>query len=99
MPRHDADARHEFAVPRQAAGDLRRFDDLIAEPEPAAGDPNTPGPAAASVTTAEPPHCATRTHLYRAGELLEEGFPAAELSERLATDEDAVVWLDLYDPT
>jgi magnesium transporter len=30
--------------------------------------------------------------------LLCEGFPAEELSERLAADSEAVVWLDLYDP-
>jgi magnesium transporter len=45
-----------------------------------------------------PPQCPTRTRLYRAGELLEEGFPAEQMSERLAADPAAVVWLDLYDP-
>jgi magnesium transporter len=48
---------------------------------------------------AVPPRCPTRTRLYRAGQLLDEGFPAEELSERLAADAGAVVWLDLYDPT
>jgi magnesium transporter len=74
-------------------------DQPIAEPAEAAGDPQTPGPNAASVTTAIPPRCPTRTRLYRAGDLLEEGFPAEQLSERLAADRKAVVWLDLYDPT
>jgi magnesium transporter len=30
--------------------------------------------------------------------MLDEGFPAEELSERLAADPDIVVWLDLYEP-
>jgi magnesium transporter len=68
-------------------------------PEPAPGDPQTPGEPAASVTTAIPPKCATRTRLYRAGQLLAEGFPAEQLSERLAADPSAVAWLDLYQPT
>lgn len=78
---------------------MRALDDLRAGPEPAAGDPHTPGPHAASVTTAVPPRCPTRTRLYRAGQLVAEGFPAEQLSERLADDPQAVAWLDLYDPT
>jgi magnesium transporter len=31
--------------------------------------------------------------------VLDEGFPAEELSERLAADPKAVAWLDLYDPS
>jgi magnesium transporter len=68
-------------------------------PEPAPGDPQTPGQPARSVTTAIPPQCPTRTRLYRAGELVGEGFPAEQLSERLAEDEGVVAWLDLYEPT
>jgi len=68
-------------------------------PEPAPGDPQTPGQPAGSVTTAIPPQCPTRTRLYRGGVLLDEGFPAEQLSERLAADEGAVAWLDLYEPT
>ena len=71
----------------------------VAEAVTAEGDPQTPGPAAASVSAAVPPTCATRTRLYRAGEMLEEGFPAEQMSARLAADPQAVVWLDLYDPT
>jgi magnesium transporter len=71
----------------------------VAEPAAASGDPHTPGPEAASVTHAVPPRCPTRTRLYQAGELLEEGFPAELLSQRLAGDPAAVAWLDLYDPT
>jgi magnesium transporter len=69
------------------------------EPASAPGDPQTPGPAAGSVSTAIPPKCPTRTRLYRAAELLAEGFPAEEISERLAADAAAVAWLDLYEPT
>jgi len=71
----------------------------VPEAEPAAGDPHTPGPAADSVSSAAPPLCPTRTRLYRAGQLLEEGFAAERISELLAADPQAVVWLDLYDPT
>ena len=71
----------------------------VPEADAAAGDPQTPGPRAASVSAAVPPTCPTRTRLYRAGELLEEGFPAEHISDRLAADPRAVVWLDLYDPT
>jgi magnesium transporter len=74
-------------------------DKPIAKPVTSAGDPQTPGPPAAGVSKAVPPKCPTRTRLYRAGELLEEGFPADQLSERLAADPQAVAWLDLYDPT
>jgi magnesium transporter len=69
------------------------------EPEPAPGDPQTPGSAAASVSAAIPPQCPTRTRLYRSGELLDEGFPAEQISELLAADPAAVAWLDLYEPT
>jgi magnesium transporter len=71
----------------------------IAQPVSADGDPQTPGPSAPSVSRAVPPRCPTRTRLYRAGQVLDEGFPAEELSERLAADLKAVAWLDLYDPT
>jgi magnesium transporter len=70
----------------------------VPQPEPAPGDP-APGTAAArSVTTAEPPKCATRTRFYRNGRLVEEGFPAEDLSEHLDASPDGVVWLDLDDP-
>ena len=77
----------------------RMTDEPVPQPEPAAGDLQTPGPAAESVSMAVPPLCPTRTRLYRAGELLEEGFPAERISDLLAADPDVVVWLDLYDPT
>lgn len=48
-----------------------------------------PGPVAA---------CASRTRAYRAGELTDEDFPVAEISEHLAADPDTVVWVDLLDP-
>ncbi|MEU7908521.1 magnesium transporter CorA family protein [Actinoplanes sp. NPDC049118] len=71
----------------------------VVRPVTAAGDPQTPGPAAPSASSAVPPRCPARTRLYRAGRLLEEGFPAEQMSERLAADPAAVVWLDLYDPS
>jgi magnesium transporter len=74
-------------------------DGPVAEPVTASGDPQTPGPAAPSVSAAVPPLCATRTRWYRGGTLLEEGFPAEQISERLTGDPATVVWLDLYDPT
>jgi magnesium transporter len=58
----------------------------------------SPGTAAGRVSTAIPPRCPTRTRLYRAGELLDEGFPAERIGELLAVDEAAVAWLDLHDP-
>jgi magnesium transporter len=68
------------------------------QPEPAPGDPDTPGSTSASVTTAVPPQCPTRTRRYRGGRLVEEGFPAEKLSDVLSSDPDSVVWLDLQDP-
>ncbi|WP_241831907.1 hypothetical protein [Parafrankia soli] len=47
----------------------------LPQPQPAAGDPQTPGTAAPSVTQAVPPQCPTRTRLYRAGSVADEGFP------------------------
>ena len=74
-------------------------DQPIPEPQTAPGDPHTAGPAAASVSAAAPPRCPTRTRSYRAGRMLDEGFPAEHISELLAADPGAVIWLDLYDPT
>lgn len=70
----------------------------IPTPSPAAGDPQTPGENAPSVTTAIPPQCPTRTRQYRDGEVINEGFPAEQISELLRADSDSVVWLDLQDP-
>ncbi len=71
---------------------------LVPGPEPAAGDPQTPGPAAATVSTAAPPQCARRTRLYKGGMVADEGFPAEKISALLAADAESVVWLDLHDP-
>ncbi|GAA2749408.1 magnesium transporter CorA family protein [Amnibacterium kyonggiense] len=65
---------------------------------PASGDPQQPGPAAASVSEAVPPKCPTRTRLYRGGALAAEGFPAEAISDHLAADDGSFVWLDLFDP-
>ena len=71
---------------------------LVPEPEPAAGDPQTPGPSARTVSAAQPPKCPTRTRHYRGGSLIAEGFPAEDIRDRLDADDASVVWLDLYDP-
>jgi len=90
---------------RTACGLLGRLRDLlvvssalIPDPEPAAGDPDTPGPVATTVSTTTPPRCATRTRLYSGGKVVKEGFPAEQISQELAADDLAVVWLDLHDP-
>lgn len=70
----------------------------IPEPEPAPGDPSTPGPTDATVSAAEPPRCPTRTRLYRDGTVVQEGFPAEDIKGLLGAHSEAVVWLDLYDP-
>ncbi len=67
-------------------------------PRPAAGDPQTAGPESATVTTAEPPKCPTRTRAYRDGKIVAEGFPAEQIHEILERDAECVVWLDLFDP-
>jgi magnesium transporter len=54
--------------------------------------------AAAAVTDSIPPRCKARTRLYRDGAVRAEGFPAEDISEHLADDDKAIVWLDLYDP-
>lgn len=40
---------------------------------------------------ARPPRSATRTRLYKDGEMRAEGFPAERISDLLAEDGDAVV--------
>ena len=70
----------------------------VPQPALAAGDAATPGPVAPTVSTARPPRCSTRTRQYRRGVVVDEGFPPEEMSERLAADEDTVLWLDLFDP-
>jgi magnesium transporter len=73
-------------------------DVMVPGPQAAGGDPDTAGAAAPSVSDSEPPQCATRTREYRDGRLVDEGFPAQEISERLDADGSAVLWLDLHDP-
>jgi magnesium transporter len=57
-------------------------------------DPDT---VAAAISASTPTRCQARTRLYRNGTLELEGFPVAEISDRLR-EPDAVVWLDLRDP-
>lgn len=70
----------------------------IPDPEPAPGDPDTAEPPAASVSIGIPPRCPTRTRLWRAGRLVEEGFAIADISDHLERHDDALIWLDLNDP-
>ncbi|MHB1433625.1 MAG: magnesium transporter CorA family protein [Streptosporangiaceae bacterium] len=44
-----------------------------------------------------PTQCPARTRLYRAGSLVAQGFPVAEISDHLSED-DTIVWLDLQAP-
>ena len=67
-------------------------------PTPAPGDPGRSGTPARTVSTAEPPRCATRTRLYQHGTVIDEGFPAERISELLDEHDEAVVWLDLLEP-
>ena len=59
-------------------------------------DPDTVAPAA--ICTDGTTKCQARTRLYRGGALAAEGFPVAEISDLLAGDESAVIWLDLRSP-
>ena len=56
------------------------------------------GVAAQAISHQSPTDCQARTRLYQGGQLTLEGFPVAEISDHLAADESAVVWLDLYNP-
>jgi magnesium transporter len=80
------------------SGNPAAMSDGPALPTSAPGYPVHAGPAATSVTTAIPPRCLTRTRLYRSGHLVAEGFPAEQIRGHLAEHDDAIVWLDLYDP-
>ena len=72
--------------------------ETIPEPRAAPGDPGEPGPDAASATRAQPPRCPTRTRRWRDGVVVEEGFPAEVIAERLTAADGSFVWLDLFDP-
>jgi magnesium transporter len=60
-------------------------------------DPDTV--AASALCAQTPTSCQARTRLYQGGKLTEEGFPPEDISERLAGDEAAFVWLDLRNPS
>jgi magnesium transporter len=59
-------------------------------------DPDTV--ASTCVCASSSTKCQARTRLYRGGALAAEGFPPLEISEHLASDESAFVWLDLRNP-
>jgi magnesium transporter len=50
-----------------------------------------------SLCTSTPTKCQARTRVWRAGKLVAQGFPVADISEYLA-DESALIWLDLLAP-
>ena len=54
--------------------------------------------AAGALSADSPTKCQARTRLYRGGELVAQGFSVADISDHLAADESAVVWLDLRNP-
>src|SRR6202007_440044 len=58
-------------------------------------DPDTVAGPAISAST--PTKCQARTRLYRNGSLELEGFPVADIGDRLL-EPDTVIWLDLRDP-
>jgi len=59
-------------------------------------DPDTVAPAA--LCAKSPTKCQARTRLYRGNALAAEGFPPSDISDFLADDESAFVWLDLRNP-
>src|SRR4030095_7511834 len=62
------------------------------------GDPELAAPAPApSVCRDTPTRAQARTRLYRAGQLVAEGFPAVDISDHLA-EPDNVVWWSLCSP-
>lgn len=56
-------------------------------------DPDTV--AASAISKSTPTRCQARTRLYQDGQLVEEGFPVARISDHLATG--STIWLDLSD--
>lgn len=60
-------------------------------------DATTPATAPRAACAVTPTRCPARTRLYRHGVLEQEGFPVADISERI-TEDGVTVWLDLLDP-
>jgi magnesium transporter len=56
------------------------------------------GARSAALATSTPTKCPARTRVYRAGNLVAQGFPVADISDHLEKDDGSVVWLDLLDP-
>ena len=59
-------------------------------------DPDTV--ASSALCTDGSTRCQARTRVYRGGVLEAEGFPVGQISDYLAGEESAVVWLDLRNP-
>jgi magnesium transporter len=67
------------------------------QPEPS-GEPARPAARRPELCEPGTTKCQARTRLYRGGELAAQGFPVADISDHLAADESAVIWLDLRNP-
>jgi len=59
------------------------------------GDPHTV--AEAAICQVSSTRCQARTRLYRDGQLVDQGFPVARISDHLV-DGKSMIWLDLRDP-
>jgi magnesium transporter len=88
-------------IPPQPESDLRTTSGAIGTKQTATvtfhgRDPDMVASAALCAVT--PTSCQARTRLYQGGKLTAEGFPPQDISEHLAADESAYVWLDLRNP-
>ena len=88
-------------IPPQPDSDLRTTSGAIGTKQTTTvtfhgRDPDTVASAALCAST--PTSCQARTRLYRGGKLAAEGFPPQDISEHLASDESAYIWLDLRNP-
>jgi magnesium transporter len=88
-------------IPPQSEGGLRMASGTIGAKQMTTvtfhgRDPDTV--ASAAVCASSLTRCQARTRLYQGGKLTAEGFPPQDISERLAADESAYVWLDLRNP-
>jgi magnesium transporter len=89
------------AIPPQPGSDLRAASGAIGSKRTTTvtfhgRDPDTV--ASAALCASSPTRCQARTRLYQGGKLTAEGFPPTDISEHLAGDESAFVWLDLRNP-
>ena len=88
-------------IPPEPDSVLRTTSGAIGAKQPATvtfhgRDPDVVAPAALCASSST--KCQARTRLYQGGVLAAEGFSPSEISESLASDESAYVWLDLRNP-